>query len=101
MVSQMISLLQALVFLHRKRWIQKLCGLLKLPRFHVFTRRCRRTSLEIVVGSLQRKREMSLKEIPVSRADSMYKRSLMVRCLLFPGINFDIVSPFLPPPGKQ
>ena len=34
-------------------------------------------------------------------ATSLYKRSFMVRCLLFPGINFDIVSSFLPPPGKQ
>ena len=43
-------------------------------------RRCARTSFEMVVGSLQRNRAISLKDTCLIRASSIYSRSSNVRC---------------------
>lgn len=50
-----------------------------------------RTSLEMVVGSLQRNLDRSLKESPSFKERSMYSLSSRVRCFWFPGISLDIM----------
>lgn len=96
--SHMKSFSHTFVFLHLKRWMQKLCGLLKLPLFHVFVVLCSLTSFEIVVGSLQRNLAISLNDLPSLSDFSMYRLSSSVRCFWFPGINFDIYSLLLMKP---
>ena len=60
----------------------------------MLTLRLSRTSFEIVDGSLQRYLDISLNDIHLSNDFSMYLRSSKVRCLLFPGIKFDIRTSF-------
>ena len=62
------KLLHTLVFLHLKRWMQKLYGLLKLPLCHVSRERWSRTSLEIVVGSLHKYLAISRNEWPLIKS---------------------------------
>ena len=73
--------------------MQKLYGLLKLPRFQELTDLCFQTSLEMVEGSLQRYLEISRKDLRSLSDCSMNWRSFRVRCLRLPGINLDIKSP--------
>jgi len=56
----------------------------------VFKERWSFTSLEIVVGSLQRNLLMSLKDMPFARESAMNFLSSRVRCFWLPGISFDI-----------
>ncbi len=57
-------------------------------------RRCLRTSLEMVLGSLHRYLAMSLKVRLLSKDFSMNKRSFKERCFWFPGIKLLIIAHF-------
>lgn len=67
-------------------------GVIKAARFQVLTIRWRKTSLEMVEGSLQRYFAISRKERWLLRDPSINCLSAGVRCFWFPGIKFDIIN---------
>ncbi len=97
--SQIMILSHTLVRLHLNRRVQKLLGLLNMRLRCMSSILCSLISLDMVVGSLHRNRAMSLKDTFSLRHDSIYCLSLSVRCLLLPGIIFDIVTSFLTIPA--
>ena len=86
LMLQSMIFLHTFVFLQWYLWMQKLWALRKDPLWYQSLTRWSFTSLEIVVGSLHKKRAISLKELPLFRERSMYLRSSRERCFWLPGI---------------